>query len=145
MREFTMKDAYSLDADAAGLDRFYPRMVAAYARIFERAGVPALAVEADSGAMGGGVSHEFMFVHEAGEDSFARCDACGYAANLEAAEFALPAPPEVPLQPVQKVATPDCMTIRQWRTSWACRPARRSRRSSSCRRAHPRRSASSSP
>jgi len=57
LREFTMKDAYSLDADAAGLDRFYPRMVAAYARIFERAGVPALAVEADSGAMGGGVSH----------------------------------------------------------------------------------------
>lgn len=111
LREFTMKDAYSLDADAAGLDRFYRRMVAAYARIFERAGVPALAVEADSGAMGGGVSHEFMFVHEAGEDSFARCDACGYAANLEAAEFALPAPPEVPLQPVQKVATPDCMTI----------------------------------
>ncbi|MEW6578323.1 MAG: proline--tRNA ligase [Chloroflexota bacterium] len=111
LREFTMKDAYSLDADAAGLDRFYPRMVAAYERIFERAGVPALAVEADSGAMGGGVSHEFMLVHEAGEDSFARCDACGYAANLEAAEFALPAPPEVPLQPVQKVATPGCMTI----------------------------------
>jgi len=111
LREFTMKDAYSLDADAAGLDRFYPRMVAAYARIFERVGVPALAVEADSGAMGGGLSHEFVLVHEAGEDSFARCDACGYAANLEAAQFALPALPPAPLQPVQKVATPDCTTI----------------------------------
>jgi prolyl-tRNA synthetase len=111
LREFTMKDAYSLDADAAGLDRFYPRMVAAYARIFERAGVPALAVEADAGAMGGGVSHEFMLVHEAGEDSLARCDGCGYAANLEAAEFALPAPPPAPLQPVRKVATPGCTTI----------------------------------
>ncbi len=111
LREFTMKDAYSLDADDAGLDRFYPRMVAAYARIFERVDVPALAVEADSGAMGGGVSHEFMLVHEAGEDSFARCDACGYAANLEAAQFALPVPSQVPLQPLQKVATPDCTTI----------------------------------
>lgn len=111
LREFTMKDAYSLDADDAGLDSFYPRMVAAYARIFERVDVPALAVEADSGAMGGGVSHEFMLVHEAGEDSFARCDTCGYAANLEAAQFALPAPAQVPLQPVQKVATPGCTTI----------------------------------
>lgn len=111
LREFTMKDAYSLDADDAGLDRFYPRMVAAYARIFERVDVPALAVEADSGAMGGGVSHEFMLVHEAGEDSFARCDACGYAANLEAAQFALPVPSQVSLQPLQKVATPGCTTI----------------------------------
>ncbi len=111
LREFTMKDAYSLDADAAGLDRFYPRMVAAYKRIFERVDVPALAVEADSGAMGGGVSHEFMLVHEAGEDSFTRCDSCGYAANLEAAQFTLPAPPAAPLQPVRKVATPGCTTI----------------------------------
>ncbi len=111
LREFTMKDAYSLDVDDAGLDRFYPRMVAAYARIFERVDVPALAVEADSGAMGGGVSHEFMLVHEAGEDSFAHCDACGYTANLEAAQFALPAPSQVPLQPLQKVATPGCTTI----------------------------------
>ena len=109
------------NADAAGLDRFYRRMVAAYARIFERAGVPALAVEADSGAMGGGVSHEFMFVHEAGEDSFARCDACGYAANLEAAEFALPAPPErccappAPLCPKQTAARLCCAANPQWR------------------------------
>lgn len=111
LREFTMKDAYSLDADDAGLERFYPRMVAAYMRIFERAGVPVLAVEADSGAGGGGAGHEFVLVHEAGEDSCARCDSCGYAANLESAQFALPAPPQMPLQPLHKVATPGCTTI----------------------------------
>jgi prolyl-tRNA synthetase len=111
LREFTMKDAYSLHADLDGLDRFYERMYAAYRRIFERVGVEAIPVEADSGAMGGRASHEFVIRHEQGEDSFARCGVCGYTANIEVAQFALPQPEPVELLPVRKVATPDCRTI----------------------------------
>lgn len=111
LREFTMKDAYSLDADADGLARQYERVFAAYQRIFARAGLEAVPVEADSGAMGGSGSHEFMLRHDLGEDAFVICDACGYAANVEAAVFALPEPEPVALEPVVKVATPDCTTI----------------------------------
>ncbi len=112
LREFTMKDAYSLHTDEADLERFYAGMVSAYARIFARVGVPAVAVEADSGAMGGQASQEFMLVHEQGEDTFVVCDACGYAANVEAAQFVLP-DAETPsaLEQVRKVATPDCTSI----------------------------------
>ena len=112
LREFTMKDAYSLHADEADLERFYVGMVAAYRRIFARVDVPAVAVEADSGAMGGQGSHEFMLTHAQGEDTFVVCEACGYAANVEAAQFLLPdagTPPD--LEPVCKVATPDCTSI----------------------------------
>jgi prolyl-tRNA synthetase len=113
LREFTMKDAYSLDADEDGLDRIYRLMVQAYHNIFARAGVPAVAVEADTGAMGGSASHEFMLPHDLGEDQFARCDACGYAANVETARFALPAPKIADWLPVTKVATPNCQTIQE--------------------------------
>ncbi len=111
LREFIMKDSYTLDADYDGLDRVYESIYQAYLNVFARVGVPVIPVEADTGAMGGRLSHEFVLPHEDGEDSFARCDTCGYAANVEAAEFTLPAAEPVELHPVQKVATPDCKTI----------------------------------
>lgn len=113
LREFTMKDAYSLNTDYDDLDRFYERMYRAYCSIFARVGVEAIPVEADTGAMGGRLSHEFALPHPLGEDRFARCDRCGYAANVETAEFTLAAPDAVSLEPVQKVATPGCKTIQE--------------------------------
>jgi prolyl-tRNA synthetase len=111
VREFRMKDAYSLDGDAEGLDRFYPQMLAAYERIFARCGLDATAVEAASGLMGGATSHEFMLMHPQGEDELIRCPACGYAANAECAEFRLPAVDSEPTQEAQPIATPGCATI----------------------------------
>lgn len=84
-REFTMKDSYSFDFDRVGLDASYDRHHAAYIRIFERLGIPAIAVEASSGAMGGSDSTEFMCPSPSGEDLVAYSRACGYAANLEKA------------------------------------------------------------
>ena len=80
-----MKDSYSLDLDAAGLDHAFKLHFDAYRRIFERCGLAPLAVEASSGAMGGSESIEFMVASDAGEDWVASCGACGYAANLEKA------------------------------------------------------------
>ncbi|MFQ6099729.1 MAG: proline--tRNA ligase [Anaerolineae bacterium] len=111
VREFRMKDAYSLDTDDDGLDAFYPRILAAYQRIFARCDLNPIAVEADPGMMGGADSHEFMLLHPDGEDTIIRCPTCGYAANTERAEFALPEAEAAPLQPVAKLATPDCETI----------------------------------
>ena len=85
VREFTMKDSYSFDADEAGLDHAFALHFDAYRRIFERCGLDTVAVEASSGAMGGSESIEFMVASEAGEDWVARCGACGYAANVEKA------------------------------------------------------------
>lgn len=113
LREFTMKDAYSLDADAEGMRAQYERMVAAYRRIFARVGLQVVVAEADSGVMGGGVSQEFLLPHPQGEDGLVTCPVCGYAANLEAATFRLPVPAPAPLEPVRKVATPGCTTIQQ--------------------------------
>jgi prolyl-tRNA synthetase len=84
-REFTMKDSYSFDIDRVGLDVSYDRHHAAYVRIFERLGIPAIAVEASSGTMGGSDSTEFMCPSPSGEDLVAYSPACGYAANLEKA------------------------------------------------------------
>ena len=95
VRQFRMKDSYSFDIDAAGLDASYRKHYAAYGRIFERCGVPAIAVEAHSGSMGAGQSHEFAVVAEAGEDTVAVCPGCGYAANIEKA-VAAPAPAQAP-------------------------------------------------
>jgi len=111
VREFRMKDAYSLHADADDLDRFYPQILAAYRRIFSRCGLEFVEVEADTGIMGGADSHEFMLPHPAGEDRLIRCPECGYAANLERAEFRLPDVPEVSLEEPRPVATPGCATI----------------------------------
>ena len=111
VREFTMKDAYSFDLDEDGLDASYDAMFEAYRRIFARCGIPTVAVEADSGAIGGKGSQEFIFLSDAGEDTIALCDGCGYAANTEKAEFVRPrAEPEDPL-PLEEVATPGTTTI----------------------------------
>ncbi len=85
VRQFIMKDAYSFDIDKAGLDRSFDLHDATYRRIFERCGLPFVAVEADSGAMGGSQSQEFMVYTEAGEDLIASCPKCDYAANMEKA------------------------------------------------------------
>jgi len=85
VRQFTMKDSYSFDIDAAGLDVSYQKHHDAYCRIFERCGLKFVVVHADSGAMGGSGSQEFMVYTDAGEDLVASCSSCGYAANLEKA------------------------------------------------------------
>ncbi len=85
VRQFTMKDSYSFDIDKAGLDKSFDLHDAVYRRIFTRCGLKFVAVEADSGAMGGSQSQEFMVYTDAGEDLIASCPACGYAANLEKA------------------------------------------------------------
>jgi prolyl-tRNA synthetase len=85
VRQFLMKDSYSFDMDAAGLDAAYQKHYQAYCRIFSRCGLQFRAVEADSGAMGGSQSHEFMVKSPAGEDWVVECPKCGYAANLEKA------------------------------------------------------------
>src|SRR5215831_16960824 len=89
VRQFTMKDSYSFDLDAAGLDISFDRHRAAYLRIFERLGIPVITVEASSGAMGGRDSTEFMCPSGVGEDTVAYCPACNYAANVEKATSAL--------------------------------------------------------
>jgi prolyl-tRNA synthetase len=111
LREFIMKDAYSLDASEEALDEFYPKMHQAYLNIYRRCDVPVIAINADVGAMGGKSSHEFTVPHPQGEDSFISCDNCGYAANVEAAEFVREGQPPAGLDPLTKVATPDCKTI----------------------------------
>jgi prolyl-tRNA synthetase len=85
VRQFMMKDAYSFDIDAAGLDVSYKKHYDTYRRIFDRCGLKYMVVEADSGAMGGKESHEFMVRTPAGEDQIVSCDGCNYAANMEKA------------------------------------------------------------
>lgn len=111
VREFTMKDSYSLDADEAGLERQYEAHRAAYHRIFQRCGLDVITVSADVGMMGGKDSVEFITLTPAGEDTLLLCASCGYAANREVATFRKPAPPDEALLPVEKVATPHCKTI----------------------------------
>jgi prolyl-tRNA synthetase len=111
VREFDMKDAYSFDADEEGLARSYDAMVQAYKNIFSRCGLPAVQVEADSGAIGGKDSHEFLLATESGEDVMLLCPACGYSANAERAESVKPPrDEEVPL-PLSEVNTPGIKTI----------------------------------
>jgi len=114
VRQFIMKDSYSFDLDAAGLDAAYEKHYQAYTRIFERCGLKAMAVEAHSGAMGGSQSHEFMVPSDAGEDLVAVCGKCGYHANLEKAVSVAAKPtaadPEGDLAP-EKFSTPGRKTI----------------------------------
>jgi prolyl-tRNA synthetase len=111
-REFTMKDSYSFDIDRVGLDAAYDRHHAAYVRIFERLGIPAIPVEASSGAMGGSDSTEFMCPSASGEDLVAYSPACGYAANLEKATSRLADVDDGPGLPVpERFDTPGARTI----------------------------------
>ena len=111
-REFIMKDAYSFDRDEAGLDASYKNMYDTYCRIFKRLGLDFTVVDADSGAMGGSGSQEFMVKSPVGEDGIAYCAGCGYAANYEKAPCvpAAKAYPEGELA-LEKVETPDAHTI----------------------------------
>ena len=111
VREFTMKDSYSLDADEAGLERQYQAHSHAYFEIFRRCGLPVIAVQADVGIMGGQSSHEFMYLTPVGEDTLILCDACGYAANRQVAAVRKPLPDPEPLLPLAEVATPNTTTI----------------------------------
>jgi prolyl-tRNA synthetase len=111
VREFTMKDSYSIDADEAGLDRSYRLHYDAYERIFRRLGLQTVAVGADVGIMGGSEAHEFMVFNEFGEDTLVLCDAGDYAANQQIATMKKPEPPaEEPLA-TEEVATPGTTTI----------------------------------
>jgi prolyl-tRNA synthetase len=110
-REFTMKDAYSLDKDERGLDERYRTLYKAYFRIFARCGLPAIAVGADVGIMGGSMAHEFMYVTPIGEDTILICDNCGYTANRQVARFRKSIPEAEDQKPVEKVATPGADTI----------------------------------
>ncbi|NOY45856.1 MAG: proline--tRNA ligase [Deltaproteobacteria bacterium] len=112
-REFIMKDAYSFDADDAGAEESYRKMYEAYRRIFARCGLEFVAVEADTGAIGGSFSHEFMVLADSGEDSVAACRACGYGANVEKAEVRPPERPGPGSEPgaLELVETPGCRTI----------------------------------
>ena len=112
-REFAMKDSYSFDLDGDGLDRSYALHRRAYQRIFDRLGLPYVIVAAQAGAMGGSRSEEFLAPLAGGEDTFARCPACGLAANTEALDVPVPPAPEgggaLPTAHVED--TPDTPTI----------------------------------
>lgn len=111
VREFTMKDSYSLDADEEGLDRQYRAHYQAYFNIYQRCGLDTIAVASDAGMMGGARAHEFMVLTPIGEDTLMLCTACDYAANRQIAGFRKPESlPEPPL-PLEKVVTPGVTTI----------------------------------
>ena len=111
VREFTMKDAYSLDTDEAGLDAQYRVQYQAYFNIFNRCGLPVIAVGSDVGMMGGSLAHEFMYLTPIGEDTLVLCDNCGYSANRQVASFVKPKPPQDAPLPLERVATPGTATI----------------------------------
>lgn len=116
-REFIMKDAYSFDVDEEGTDRSYERMHKAYTRIFQRCGLKFKAVEADSGAIGGSFSHEFMVLADTGEDQIINCLKCDYAANLERAEVNIGDNTnefvDNDLKPLKEIDTPDIRTVEE--------------------------------
>ena len=114
-REFSMKDAYSFDADSEGADVSYQKMFDAYMRIFSRCGLAFRAVEADTGNIGGSSSHEFMVMADSGEDALVFCSACSYAANLEKAEVRRTPNGEehVGSLALEKIYTPDVRSIEE--------------------------------
>ncbi|MDE2833751.1 MAG: proline--tRNA ligase [Bacteroidota bacterium] len=111
VREFVMKDSYSLDLDADGLHRQYIAHYNAYHRIGARVGLDLVAVQSDPGMMGGKVAHEFMYITPIGEDALALCEETGYASNLEVAEFQKTPDDNGPPQPLERVHTPGQSTI----------------------------------
>ncbi|MBI4725746.1 proline--tRNA ligase [candidate division TA06 bacterium] len=112
VRHFTMKDAYSMDRDQAGLDRSYLAMREAYKKIFTRCGLKFFIAGASSGLMGGSGSQEFMVPSPSGEDTCAVCEACGYAANIQIAFSKIQAP-QYPDQPLSEVHTPEKRTVEE--------------------------------
>ena len=110
-REFVMKDAYSFDTDQEGLDVTYQRMRVAYRNIFRRCGLPTIEVEADSGAIGGKDSHEFIMPAPSGEDVILYCEESGYAANVERATSIIAPAEEDEPRPLELVDTPGITTI----------------------------------
>jgi len=110
-REFGMMDLYSFHADEADLDKTYDGMYQAYQRVYSRCGVPATVVDADSGAIGGKESQEFMLLTPIGEDETLICPNCGYAANTEKAELRKPQIPPAEQLPLEEVSTPGQKTI----------------------------------
>ena len=106
-----MKDAYSFDADEEGLESSYQAMVQAYRNIYARCGLPVVMVEADSGAIGGKESHEFILLADSGEDTVVLCESCDYAANAERGEFLKSPQPMEPLLALEEVHTPGVKTI----------------------------------
>lgn len=113
VREFLMKDLYSMDVDEEGLDQSYQKMVDAYKSIFNRCGLPTVMVEADSGAIGGKESHEFISLTESGEDEVLICPECDYAANAERATFTKPSIDGKDPLPLEEVSTPGAKTIEE--------------------------------
>jgi len=113
VREFHMKDLYSFDTDEAGLDESYREMLRAYQNVYDRCGLPAMLVEADSGAIGGKDSNEFMLIAESGEDEIIYCPDCKYAANAEKAVGVKGGIDNGKPLPVEEVATPGMGTIEE--------------------------------
>ncbi|MBN2389552.1 MAG: proline--tRNA ligase, partial [Anaerolineae bacterium] len=116
VREFTMKDSYSLDINADGLDVQYRAHYQAYFNIYRRCGLDAIAVGSDTGMMGGTLAHEYMVLTPIGEDTLMLCDntatrGCGYAANRQIARFQKPPAADEPPLPIEKIATPNVTTI----------------------------------
>lgn len=111
VREFTMKDAYSFHTNTEDLNNYYQECLKAYHNIFQRAGIPeVVAVAADSGMMGGSISHEFMFLSEVGEDTIVSCTNCDYLANMEATEHIVKNE-AVAVEELEKISTPNTKTI----------------------------------
>ncbi len=113
VREFAMKDAYSLHCDEDQMRAYYARVVDAYVRIFRRCGLEAVVVESSTGMMGGSTAHEFMLLDPSGEDTVLVCPGCGYAANQEVARARPAAAGKAEPLPLHEVATPGARTIDQ--------------------------------
>jgi prolyl-tRNA synthetase len=111
VREFVMKDSYTLDPDEAALDISYQAHYGAYEKIFARLGLETVVVGADVGIMGGSLAHEFMVLNDAGEDTLVLCETGDYAANQQIATVAKPEPPAEEPRPTEEVATPEAPTI----------------------------------
>ena len=114
VREFTMKDAYSFHTSQEDLENYYAKMANAYDRVFERAGIPeVISVKSDSGMIGGSVSHEYMLLTDAGEDSIVLCTECGFSANMEAADTTADNSGASAMGELKKVHTPGAKTIEE--------------------------------
>ncbi|HVX14902.1 MAG TPA: proline--tRNA ligase [Pirellulales bacterium] len=123
--EFLMKDAYSFDTSLEGLNQSYDKMYQAYCRIFDRCGLDYLAVEAESGPIGGDASHEFMVLADNGEDTVVHCAGCGYAANLERADIGQrgETAPAAASDPLTRVDTPKAGSIEAVTKMLGCEPS----------------------